>query len=189
MRILMLGNSFTYFHELPGILSGLTGWEVVSNTKGGAYLSEQFDESSETGKRAMKLLREEKWDYVVLQEQSFYPVGNREGYLKSVRELSILIRENGAVPVIYESWAYREGSRKLSGTGLTYAEMLEKMVISCETAARENGAVLARVGEAFDGVRDVIGLYEADDYHPAEAGSAIAAGVIRRSIEEHAAGK
>ena len=70
MRVLMLGNSFTYFNDMPKILAELLGEEVVSHTRGGAFLSEQLNAETEMGAKTLKALQEEQWDYVVLQEQS-----------------------------------------------------------------------------------------------------------------------
>ena len=42
MRILMLGNSFTFTNNMPKMLAELTGAEVVHYTRGGARLSEQL---------------------------------------------------------------------------------------------------------------------------------------------------
>ena len=49
MRILMLGNSFTYCNDLDKMLSALTGAEVVRNVRGGARLSEQLNPATELG--------------------------------------------------------------------------------------------------------------------------------------------
>ena len=35
MRILMLGNSFTFTNEMPQMLAALTGGEVVCHARGG----------------------------------------------------------------------------------------------------------------------------------------------------------
>ena len=43
MRILMLGNSFTFTNHMPQMLADLTGAEVVHHTRGGARLSEQLN--------------------------------------------------------------------------------------------------------------------------------------------------
>ena len=43
MRILMLGNSFTFTNNMPQMLAELTGAEVVHHTRGGARLSEQLN--------------------------------------------------------------------------------------------------------------------------------------------------
>ena len=43
MRILMLGNSFTFANDMPAMLAELTEAEVVHHTRGGARLAEQLN--------------------------------------------------------------------------------------------------------------------------------------------------
>ncbi|MBQ4089067.1 MAG: SGNH/GDSL hydrolase family protein [Clostridia bacterium] len=183
MRILMLGNSFTYYHSMPEILAAMLDAEVVANTKGGAMLSEQLNPDTELGERALALLKDEKWDYVVLQEQSNAPITKKKSFMKSSAELCRIIKENGARPVFYASWAYREGTAKLATMNMSYDEMDERMLASYSEAAEENGALIAKVGTAFTAVRKNADLYENDDYHPSEAGSILAAATIARVIE------
>ena len=49
MRILMLGNSFTFTNNMPQMLAELTGAEVVHHTRGGARLSEQLNPNTRLG--------------------------------------------------------------------------------------------------------------------------------------------
>lgn len=184
MRILMLGNSFTYFNDMPRIVEQLLGAEVVSHTRGGAFLSEQLNMETEMGAKTLKALKEEKWDYVVMQEQSRAPVFCKEKFHESVRELCRFIKASGAKPVLYASWAYREGSEKLAGTEMSYAEMDRGLYESYHEAAKENGALTADVGKAFTAIRGIVNLYEPDDYHPSAAGSMLAAHCIAKVIEE-----
>lgn len=183
MRILMLGNSFTYFHDMPKMLAKMLGAEVTAHTKGGAWLSEQLDLQSEMGARTLKALKEEKWDYVVLQEQSKAPVFAKADFQHSVRNLAELIRENGAKPLLYVTWAYREGSGKLADTLLTFDEMEQRLYDSYHEAADQTDALTADVGRAFGRLRSLANLYEEDDFHPSEAGSILAAETIARAIE------
>ena len=80
MKVLMLGNSFTFFHDMPGILASLLNAEVDSVTRGGAYLYQHIDPSDELCTITHKLLTEEKWDYVVLQDQSQGPITHPEEF-------------------------------------------------------------------------------------------------------------
>ncbi len=185
MRILMLGNSFTYFNDLPDLLAALTGWEVASHTRGGAYLSEHLDPDAELGLKTLPALKNERWDYVVLQEQSRGPYERREDFLQSVRALCPLIRAAGATPVLYATWAYRDHSERLAGTGITYTQMLEALCSGYHAAAKENGALVADVGRAFAAVKDRLNLYVEDDYHPSQTGSLLAALTIEKCIREH----
>ena len=70
MRILMLGNSYIFTNDLPSILAEITGAEVVQNTRGGARLREQLNPETRLGAKALELLQNEKWDFVILQEMS-----------------------------------------------------------------------------------------------------------------------
>ena len=45
MRILMLGNSFTFTNDMPQMLADLTGAEVTHHARGGARMSEQLRHS------------------------------------------------------------------------------------------------------------------------------------------------
>ena len=70
MRILMLGNSFTSTNHMPQMLAALTCAQVVHHTRGGARLSEHLNPNTKLGARTQAALRQEHWDYVVLQEMS-----------------------------------------------------------------------------------------------------------------------
>ena len=87
MRILMLGNSFTFFNDMPDMLAELTGAEVVAHTRGGARLSEQLNPNTRMGAATQAALREEKWDYVVLQEMSNGPITSPASFFSSVTRL------------------------------------------------------------------------------------------------------
>ena len=74
MRLLLLGNSFTYENNMPGILAEMLKAEVVQHTMGGALLSDQLNEDTELGKETIFAFEKETWDYVILQEMSSLPV-------------------------------------------------------------------------------------------------------------------
>ena len=185
MRILFLGNSFTYYHDLPKIVSCMLPCEVHAHTRGGAKLAEHLNPEAEMGAKTLKSLKEEKWDYVVMQEQSFAPVGSFEAFLESVKALSALIKENGAVPVLYATWAYKEDTEKLASTHLSYNEMATALRTNYYKAAEESGALVADVGTLFTKARSTVTPYENDNYHPSEAGTVLAASEIVRVIREN----
>lgn len=118
MRILMLGNSYIFTNDLPSMLAEITGAEVVQNTRGGARLREQLNPETRLGAKALELLQNEKWDYVVLQEMSNGPITAKESFMQSVKDLCGKIRENGAVPVLYATWAYQKDGKQLQKFGM-----------------------------------------------------------------------
>lgn len=184
MRILMLGNSLTSANNLPRKLAELTGGEVVSHTRGGARLSEHRNPDTKLGERTQAALAHEKWDYVVLQEMSHGPITAPGSFFASVEQLCNKIWENGAVPILYATWAYQRDGAKLTAKGWDYSEMAHKMSEAYHKAARENHALLADVGRKFYELSDTQNLYAADGVHPSELGSRIAAETIAAVIQE-----
>lgn len=184
MRILMLGNSFTLANHLPQMLAGLTNAQVAHHTRGGARLAEQLNPKTKLGARTQAALATERWDYVILQEMSHGPITAPERFFASVEQLCRQIRANGAVPILYATWAYQKNGAKLRAKGWDYDEMARKLSEAYHKAARENGALLADVGRRFYELSQTQDLYADDGVHPNERGSRLAAQTIAAAIQE-----
>ena len=184
MRILMLGNSLTYYNDMPAMLAELTGAEVVAHTKGGARLSEQLDASSQMGSSTLQALSEGGWDYVVLQEQSTLPIRKSDVYLNSVTKLSELAKESGAKTIIYATWPFYEGAPRLTEIGLTPDEMGQQLRASFQSTASSTGSLVADVEGAFENAPAIDLLYAQDGVHPSAIGSRLAAETIAKTIEQ-----
>ena len=165
MRILMLGNSLTSAQDMPDILAELTGAEVVCHTRGGARLSEHLNPNTRLGARTQAALAKEQWDYVVLQEMSHGPITAPGSFFASVERLCRQIRENGAIPVLYATWAYQKGGARLSAKGWDYGGMARNLSAAYRRAAEENRALLADVGRRFYQLLGTQDLYAADGVH------------------------
>jgi hypothetical protein len=193
-RILMLGNSLTTANGLPTLLSEAMRSEVVVHARGGARLAEHLNPKTRNGARTLAALavapaapavpsatrpaHRPAWDFVVLQEMSNAPVMTPDAYRRTVASLASAIRDAGAVPVLYGTWAYREGSARLARLGLSYEEMHRRMAETFETASCESGALLANVCDAFYGAGDPTPFYAADGVHPSASGTRLAAQVL-----------
>ena len=196
MKILMLGNSLTAANHMPVMLAQKLVAEVTVHARGGARLAEQLNPDTKMGARTAQVLRERNFDYVILQEMSHGPATATERYLDSVRKLARLVREAGAVPVLYATWAFRPGCEKLESIGMDAEEMHRQMQEAFRMAvendgleAAENGPLdsgnqllLANVGEAFRERGFADELYAPDGLHPSEEGSRLAADVIAEVI-------
>ena len=180
--MLLLGNSYTAALHLPEKLAEALSAEVVAHTRGGARLAEQLNEKTKLGSRTQKALKEEKWDYVILQEMSKGPVIYPERYLESVAKLSKQIKENGAVPVIYCTWAYQKDSPVMEKEPFSYEEMYQKLEAMCHQAAQENGALLADVGTVFFQAKE--NLYAQDGSHPNTLGVEKIVEVLAQTIRQ-----
>ena len=181
----MLGNSLTYENNMPAILANLTGAEVIQNTRGGARLAEQYNPKTCLGTKTIKALENEDWDYVVLQEMSNGPITSNRAFMTSVERLCDMVRESGAVPVLYATWAYKCGSSLYDGMNCDYEQMVAGLSEAYQTAAEKNNALIADVGKKFYEMSKTLELYAEDGLHPNETGSKIAAETIASVIKAH----
>ncbi len=125
----------------------------------------------------------EKWDYVILQEMSNGPITSKEKFLTNVGKLCAQIQENGAIPILYATWAYQKDGSKLQEFGMDYDEMYRQMYASYHEAADQYHCLIADVGKRFYELSKDQDLYAEDGCHPNEAGSGIAAETIAAVIE------
>jgi len=190
MKILMLGNSLTAANHMPEMLAQKLDAEVTVHARGGARLAEQLNPDTKMGARTAQVLREQNFDYVILQEMSHGPATATERYLDSVRKLAWLVREAGAEPVLYATWAFRPGCEKLESIGMDAEEMHRQMQEAFRMAVENDGLeaasgnqlLVANVGEAFRERGFADELYAPDGLHPSEEGSRLAADVIAEVI-------
>ena len=182
MRILMLGNSLTSANDLPQTLSRLAGAQVVAHTRGGARLAEQLNPDTRLGASTQQALRNERWDFVVLQESSNGPIVHRESFLRACEGLCAYVRTAGAEPVLFATWAYRADNPGLAHMGLSREEMAAALTGAYREAAQAGGALLADVGSRFLAHPDPDALYAPDGLHPSAAGSLLAAQTLAEAI-------
>ncbi len=188
MKVLFIGNSYTYFNDLPSLFAKIcreNGFEAEADSvTAGGYTLEQFLlPDNENGIKARALLADKKYDYVVLQEQSVRPASDPELFFSAVRGLTELINKNGAKPVLYETWARADGEEILTEFGWDGDTMQEKLRNSYEKAAKDNGALVVYAGErlreAYKRGEDV---YDPDGSHPSPLGSKTAAEEFFRTL-------
>lgn len=159
---------------------------VDSIAYGGYDLSKYADETTEIGKMSISKIVSYDWDYVILQEHSILPCREPGKFFDTVKKLCNIISQTGAKVILYETWAYKDGSEKLASSGMSYDEMNAKLQEAYRRAAEENGAVIAPVGELFEHIyksEHITHLINRDDnYHPSTSGSYLAACTIFKTV-------
>jgi hypothetical protein len=186
LKILFIGNSFTFFNDMPTKyfqkICGSAGYNVSVEeiTNGGHYLSEFADTSDEYGKKVDKALRENKYDIVILQEQSGCPIADQSRFFGGVRDLAKKVKDNGAELYLYETWGYKEGYSKLISHGGSTKIMEMKLRAAYTAIAEEVGAevILAGVSMLDIHTQGKIEVYKDDLFHPSVKGSVLVAYTI-----------
>ena len=106
LKVLFIGNSYTAANDLPAMVEALAdaadGRKINADRHlaGGCTLERHVREQ-----KAIDKIRAEKWDVVVLQEQSLRPVVDRQSMHKYARLLDAEIKQQGAQTVFYLAWA------------------------------------------------------------------------------------
>ena len=190
-RLLMLGNSFTFFNEMPSrflqpmLNAARLNVQVTAVTRPNYYLHQYFDESLEAGQAVRALLREQHFDFVLIQEQSNLPIADPPAFYRSVRVLNRLIRESGATPWLYQTWGYGAGNEDLAQFGENTQQMEMKLRASYQAIGRELSIPVAPVGAAMTRALDlgVADLYnQQDHYHPSAVASEMIAKTLMASL-------
>lgn len=176
MRILFIGNSHTYFNDLPHRVSNRAeecGFptEVTMIAHGGWYLKQHVEEPD------VKFnIKYGHYDYVVLQEHS-HPFDHLEDYEEAVKTLTAWIKEAGSVPVIYGTWSQKAEPQEQ-----------ERMNETNRRLSQTYGTLYAPVGERWwshQASCPEVEMYASDGAHASPAGSEFAAMIIWETIRAH----
>ncbi|MCH5179800.1 MAG: hypothetical protein J1F32_01120, partial [Erysipelotrichales bacterium] len=191
IKILFIGNSFTYKNGvvehssgIPGIFDNIADnlgyWvETYSVTGPGWYLKNHAKATDACGKQVDKILKARNdFDYIVLQEQSLNPFVNYNDFLSGVKALKAKIEEtqDHAQIILYETWGspYSANEKKT-----TIPEMERWLREAYENAAEACGGLkISYVGKAFTDIyrhRPDIYLWDTDNRHQGYTGAYLSA--------------
>ena len=193
-NVLFLGNSYTYYNQLPQLLNNIAtslGDSVYydSNTPGGYTFQGHSTNATSLSKIAFG-----NWDYVILQEQSQIPsfppsqVAADCYPYASILVDSILSSNPCAEPVFFMTWGRENGDQSNCANYpplCTYDGMQARLRESYLQLSIDNNCTVSPVGAAWKYVRDQypsIGLYTTDGSHPSIYGSYLAACVHYATI-------
>jgi hypothetical protein len=188
LKVLFIGNSYTYVNDLPGMLSRIAATagappaiateEVV---QGSATLGDHWANGI-----AQQRIDEGQFTHVVLQGQSLEAAYPTAGYFTaSALDFGRRIVDAGATPVLYVTWARASGDPVYAGSfgGFVSPDEMQDFVSYnyAQVGGQLPGSLLACVGEAFRAaLRDHPGivLHQADRSHPTVAGTYLAASTL-----------
>ena len=174
MRVLFIGNSHTYYNDMPHMFADICReHHVETEVTMLAHSGKGWDFHVEEPEVRFNILYG-GYDAVVLQHVA-HPMGDLSVMAECGRKLIRWVREAGARPVLYMTWTTKsDGETAQAAMSNAYREL-----------QKETGCELAPVGDkwwAYHRAHPEIELYAADGRHASEAGSQLAAAVIAETI-------
>ena len=165
VRVLFVGNSFTYFNNLPQMVSAMAASQGLAiftrqSTVGGSSLEQHW--KGEKGANTMAILESAEWDYVVLNNHSLSAIDDPDSFMEYGRKFAERIREKGAKPVFMMTWAYKSNPL-----------MQDKITEMYKRLAAETGSDYVPCGPLFASARQWRPDLElfSDDKHPSPNGT------------------
>lgn len=173
MKTLFIGNSHTYFNDMPGIFKQIcqehgVDMHVTMLTKGGMGLDYHAKQE-----QTRFNIQYGGYDYVVLQHTA-HPMGDLNAMHDAAAELVKWIKEAGSTPIFYQTWA-KKGEE----------DFQSQMSGVYDALGQELNVKVAPVGNVWQNTRlhhPETELYFTDGAHASPAGSALAARVIFETI-------
>jgi hypothetical protein len=185
LHVLFIGNSFTYFNNMPKLVESislsLSGLHIESEmvATGGARLEDLWNQGS-----AIAAIHKQYWDYVVMNEQSALGgrivngekrIGDPANFFKYAELFDTEIRKAGAKTVIIMTWKDKKDPDRIQNE--LNSAFLEFRKI--------HGVILAPVSTAWAiAIKTVpeINLYFDDNHHPSKEGSYLEACTVYATL-------
>ena len=169
MRTLFIGNSHTYYNDMPQIFKEICAengieMQVTMLTKGGMGL----DYHAENEQTRFNILFGE-YDYIILQHVA-HPMGEYEVMEKAVDTIMGWVRQTDAKPCFYMTWTEEDNEVFQPEMSARYRRLSDKY--NCPVAP-----VGEKWWEHIHKFPD-IDLYFEDRRHASYAGSRLAANII-----------
>lgn len=184
-RVLLIGNSYTYCNDLPGVLMALSEQtdrplHVESYTVGGMSLRGFLNTPAHD--RARRMLESGDFDWVILQDQSQTPAYRPDDTLSAVRQWAEIAAAADTRVILFLTWAhaYRDKGKLQPRT-----DMQQRTGSTYCRAAIQHSAGVAPVGEAWAAwyrKHPDTPLHVQDGSHPNPCGTYLAACVIHGTI-------
>jgi hypothetical protein len=176
LQVLFIGNSYTYYNDLPGMVTAMSAQlpaqraiETSRYAVGMASLRRLWSSGG-----ALARIRSQPWDVVVLQDGSSSPSRNLQQFSENIIKFDPFIRAQGAYTLLFMTWAHE-----------FRPDMNEDNLAAFEEVRETRNIPFAPVGIAWQLALDAeqtLPLYDANGTHPAPMGTYLAACVFLQTL-------
>jgi len=173
-KILFVGNSYTYFWNLPQTVDLMIESDSVAivdtdhSTAGGANWAQHW--RGEKGLNTQERIRNGDYDAVILQNHSMSTIERVDSFQVFGKKLYDLAQSTGATIYLYETWARAWNPY-----------MQETITKGYKKLAEKTGAQIVPVGTGWQRSRELrpeLALYDSDGSHPNPIGTYLTACVF-----------
>ena len=166
LRVLFVGNSYIYYNNLPQMVSLIsdslnTKLICKKSTYGGSTLGDHWN--SRKGLHTREILEQEKFDIVIIQDNSMWPLEHADSVLMFGKLFFDLIKSKKAIPYLYNTWSREATPQTQPAINKVY-----------EALALQTQSVLVPVGALWGESRiqkPANQLYFTDGSHPSPLGT------------------
>jgi hypothetical protein len=181
MHVLFIGNSLTAYNGLPGLVEAVAsaGGKVSVETAAVTINNFSLEDHWNSGP-ARQAIAARRWDVVVLQQGPSALPESQASLREYVKRFDAAIKRARARTALYMVWPSKTRFSDMNG-----------VVASHANAAASVGAMLLPAGLAWQMALErepELPLYGADQFHPSELGSYLAALVIYEGLTGHTTG-
>lgn len=200
VKVLFIGNSFIGSNNLPGIFNDMAtaaGYnvQVVGHSPGGIFVGDtrQGNDAHANNPHTYDLIRQEKWDYIVVQDnQGFYswdygwfpPVADEVNSHKKIRD-SAVANNPCARMILFSGWCFKNGWQGSPPTFNTGSEMNQRVFENYCFLNNSLHEIVAPISISWNRIiknLPHIDLWSSDQAHPSYEGSYLAAATIFATI-------
>ncbi len=184
-EILFVGNSFTFYWNLPKLVEGMAksrglDWKISQSTSSGATLEQHWN--NKKGLKTISLIKENSFDYIIFQDRSHNPIRQVDSTIIYAKKFIKLSKSKNSAPYLFSTWFYpkyweREYPNDI--VDLSKTPLPIELVIS--KISKEENIDFIPVGRAFKLFQDKYPNYKLlfdDDKHSSPNGTYLAACVI-----------
>lgn len=196
-RVLFIGNSFTYFNNMPQMVKAFADSAgipmiVGMHAPGGVSVGDtaQGNMAHMNNPVLFQLIHSKKWDFAVIQDNqgrfvrdsATFPGSSKvvQGHLNIMD--SVKANNSCAKIVLFAGWAFKNGSPPFGNTGI---EMIKRILVNYCVLNDTMKEVIAPIGEAWirsHSQMPGINLWDSDNAHPSYTGSYLTASVLFSTI-------
>ena len=144
MDILFVGNSYTYYNDLPAIFQTLAranGKDVntFAVTKGARRLDAYRFSEDVTTQKLVDAVAQRQYDVCFLQEQSVLPAKDYESFAEGIQIVLNLLGDRVGRVLLYATWGRKAGHKTLETNGWDTESMAKLLAESYDKAGEKFG--------------------------------------------------